>query len=80
MENRPTSILNTICPGAIKTDLAKDFKSKGFIHGILVDIFQAVKSSSVEVGARYLVTSAASAEIDLGKFHIPYLTEAQFEK
>jgi hypothetical protein len=69
-----------LCPGIIKTNLARDFSEKGIVQKTIVQLFQALKGAPPNVGARTLVLATTLQEKDNGKFFAPYKTDAEYTK
>ena len=76
----PSPIVNVVCPGPVKSDLARQLTEKGILQGIMVRIWFTVKCLSTDVGARALVMAAKTITEENGKFVRFYMTDAEYEK
>ncbi|KAH6645802.1 hypothetical protein BKA67DRAFT_86297 [Truncatella angustata] len=77
--HRPEVILNILCPGAVKTDLARNFRDKSVAFVILVEVFQTLFGKSPEDGARTYMASVTTSESEHGKFVQFYKSESQMK-
>lgn len=70
-DDRPQVIMNTVCPGVVKTSLARDYQARGgFGMRLVVGAFQGLFGKSASDGARsYLaaVTTKESQHVSLRK-------------
>ena len=52
-------IVTSLCPGACRSDLARDFQSAGFAYAFALKIFDILFNKSTEEGARAYVSAAS---------------------
>ena len=52
-------IVTSLCPGACKSELARDFKSAGIAYAIALKLFDILFNKSTEEGARAYVSAAS---------------------
>ncbi|KAL3422437.1 short-chain dehydrogenase [Phlyctema vagabunda] len=78
-DGSPQVIVNTICPGLVKSDLARQYKTS-YLLTAGVNLFQAVLSKSTEGGARTLVLSGLTPASDHGKFIKHYSTDEEYNR
>jgi hypothetical protein len=69
-------IVNSVCPGLIKTDISRGFKNKGLIFKWIEGLFMWWKAMPPSEGAKALVV--ATTTDDHGTFRRPYLTNEQY--
>ena len=72
----PSPIVNSVCPGLVKTDISRGFKNKGLIFKWIEGIFMWWKANPAAEGAKALVV--ATTTDDHGKFQRPYLTDEEY--
>ncbi|KAH7020872.1 uncharacterized protein B0I36DRAFT_367353 [Microdochium trichocladiopsis] len=65
---RPRVIVNTCCPGVVKTDLARPFVSQNAAYAVGVAVFQGVLGKTAEAGARTLLRAVMTDEEQHGEF------------
>lgn len=73
--HRPSPIVNSVCPGFVKTDIAR-----GFSFQFLLQFFLWMKALPTDVGARSLVLLGATAPGLHGQFRQPYFTEEKYKR
>ncbi len=78
MPRSPSPIVNTVCPGPVQTDLARQFASKGIFHRAAIAAWN-LKCLTPEVGARALVLASATSPAEHGKFIRSYMTDAEYD-
>ncbi|KAI1165480.1 hypothetical protein F5B18DRAFT_171152 [Nemania serpens] len=78
--NRPEVIINTTCPGVVRTQLARDFQESSRALAIGVAIFYAIQAKTPEKGARTLLAAGLTKENENGKFIRFYGSESEYEK
>ncbi|KAI1753874.1 hypothetical protein F4782DRAFT_73614 [Xylaria castorea] len=79
-DGRPDVIINTTCPGIVRTDLARNFTENSLFFTIAVAVFQAVLAKTAENGARALIAAGLTKEGENGKFIRFYGSEAEYRK
>ncbi|KAI1118158.1 hypothetical protein F5Y14DRAFT_401268 [Nemania sp. NC0429] len=79
-DNRPKVIINTTCPGVVRTELARDFTANSRLMAIGVSIFYALQGKTPEQGARTLMAAGMTKENENGKFIKFYGSEADYKK
>ncbi|KAH7014259.1 uncharacterized protein B0I36DRAFT_436317 [Microdochium trichocladiopsis] len=65
---RPQVIVNTCCPGIVKTDLARNHAAKGLHMVAGIALFHGVLGKTAEQGARTLLRSVMTGEEQHGEF------------
>ena len=55
VKNSPQVIINTCCPGVVKTDLARPYVAQNAGYAVAIALFQGVLGKTAEVGARTLL-------------------------
>lgn len=56
--DRPQVIINSVCPGMVRTDIGRAVVDQGWVMKILVTAYMGVLGKSVEHGARHYVNAA----------------------
>ncbi|KAI0518229.1 hypothetical protein F5B22DRAFT_600370 [Xylaria bambusicola] len=79
-DGRPEVIVNTSCPGVVKTNLARHYEGQGRAMALGVALFQATLAKTAESGARTLIAAGLTKEEENGKFIRFYGSEAEYEK
>ena len=74
----PQVIVNPLCPGMVKSDLARDYKTNA-IASFGVDMFMNVISKSTEGGARTSVLAALTTPEENGKHITFYQSDADYQ-
>jgi len=77
---RPSPIVNTVCPGSIATNLARDFANKSSFHKAFVPLFFLIKSDTAENGAKAYIIASTTISEEHDKFIRPYLTDVEYAK
>lgn len=72
-DGRPSPIINSVCPGFVKTDIAR-----GFSIQLLIQFFFWMKAVPVDVGANSLVLLGTTTPEQHGKFFRPYYTDEEY--
>ncbi|KAH9907984.1 NAD(P)-binding protein [Xylariomycetidae sp. FL2044] len=69
-DGRPDVIINTICPGLVRTELVRSYVEKGPSVGlrVLIAIFGLLFQKTAEQGARTIIRAVMAPEEDHGKF------------
>ena len=62
-------IVTSLCPGACKSELARDFKSAGFAYAFALKIFDILFNKSTEEGARAYVSTASLGNEAQGRWY-----------
>ncbi|KAF3011518.1 hypothetical protein E8E14_009102 [Neopestalotiopsis sp. 37M] len=76
-DGRPEVIMNTVCPGAVKTDLSRGFRENGVAFKVAVKVYHAMFAKSSENGARAYVAAVTTREEEHGKMVQFYMSDAQ---
>ncbi|KAI1425541.1 hypothetical protein F5Y12DRAFT_714030 [Xylaria sp. FL1777] len=79
-DGRPEVIINTSCPGIVKTNLARNFTEGSRIFTIAVFLFHGFLGKTAENGARTLIATALTKENENGKFVRFYGSEEVYQK
>jgi NAD(P)-dependent dehydrogenase (short-subunit alcohol dehydrogenase family) len=77
MDCRPEVIMNTVCPGAVKTDLSRGFRENGVALKVAVKVYHTMFAKSSENGARAYVAAVTTREEEHGKMVQFYMSDAQ---
>ncbi|KAI0439775.1 hypothetical protein F4803DRAFT_25785 [Xylaria telfairii] len=77
---RPDVIVNTTCPGIVRTALARNFTENSRFFAVAVVVFHAVLAKTAESGARTLIAAGLTKESENGKFIRFYGSEAEYRK
>ncbi|KAG4437048.1 hypothetical protein IFR05_007462 [Cadophora sp. M221] len=75
----PSPIVNIVCPGMIRTNIARDFASKGIFFKIAEAVIMSIICNPVDVGARSLVLIATTTPDQHGTFRNPMLTKDEYD-
>ena len=62
-------IVTSLCPGACKSDLARDFKAAGFGYALALRLFDLLFNKSTEEGGRSYVAVASLGEEAQGRWY-----------
>ena len=68
-----------MCPGMVKSDLARGFQTN-FLMTFIVNLFMTVVSKSTEGGARTLVMAATTNPAENGMYFTNYQTDEEYRK
>ncbi|CAJ2511824.1 Uu.00g074490.m01.CDS01 [Anthostomella pinea] len=79
-DGRPEVILNTVCPGIVKTDLSRGYKKASYAFVVLAGVFTGLFGKSPENGARAIVHTALTKEGEHGKFIRFYGSETEYRE
>ncbi|KAI1173172.1 hypothetical protein F4777DRAFT_590005 [Nemania sp. FL0916] len=79
-DGRPEVIINTACPGVVRTQLARGFSESSRALAFGVAIFQALQAKTAENGARTLIAAGLTKEDENGKFIRFYGSEEEYKK
>ncbi|TVY16932.1 Short-chain dehydrogenase/reductase tropG, partial [Lachnellula arida] len=74
----PEVIVNPLCPGLVKTDLAREFKTN-FLMSMAVNGYMNVMSKTTAGGARSLVLTALTPPEDNGKYITHYQSDKDYK-
>ncbi|KAI0910242.1 hypothetical protein F4823DRAFT_381803 [Ustulina deusta] len=77
---RPEVIVNTCCPGVVKTNLARNYTEGSRAYTIAVAVFLAFLGKTAESGARTLIAAGVTKESENGKFVKFYGSEQEYQK
>lgn len=58
MRNRPEVIITSLCPGPVKTELARTTRQNSIFSNMVTPAFMAVVGKSPDYGARIYLTAA----------------------
>ncbi|KAK0119363.1 hypothetical protein ONS95_010815 [Cadophora gregata] len=78
-DGRPSPIINIVCPGMIRTNIARDFANKGFFNKLVAMLFMYIRCNPADVGARSLVLMGITKEEEHGTFRNPMLTREEYD-
>ncbi|KAI0096565.1 NAD(P)-binding protein [Daldinia grandis] len=79
-DGRPEVIINTMCPGLVKSDLPRQFMGKGVGYRTFIAIYYGIFGKTAENGARTYVATGLTQESEHGKFIRFYGSEAEYRK
>ncbi|KAI1330008.1 NAD(P)-binding protein [Xylariaceae sp. FL0255] len=73
-------IVNTMCPGQVKTDLARHYAEASRAIAMILPVFMGIKGKTPENGARTLIVTGLTEEKENGKFIKFYGSEENYQK
>ncbi|KAI1130348.1 hypothetical protein F5Y10DRAFT_235922 [Nemania abortiva] len=79
-DSRPEVIVNTSCPGVVRTQLARNYTESSRLLAIGVALFHALQAKTAENGARTLIAAGLTKENENGKFIRFYGSEEVYKK
>ncbi|KAI1151750.1 hypothetical protein F4825DRAFT_476756 [Nemania diffusa] len=79
-DGRPEVIVNTACPGVVRTQLARNLTADSRFFTIAVAVFHGVQGKTAESGARTLIAAGLTKEEENGKFIRFYGSEEEYQK
>ncbi|KAF2965442.1 hypothetical protein GQX73_g8142 [Xylaria multiplex] len=79
-DGRPEVIINTSCPGVVKTNIARNYTEGSILFTIAVAIFHGLQGKTAENGARTLIAAGRTKEDENGKFIRFYGSEEEYQK
>ncbi|KAI1802577.1 NAD(P)-binding protein [Daldinia bambusicola] len=79
-DGRPEVIVNTMCPGVVKTDFPRHLVEKSLGYRVAVALFFGGFGKTPENGARTYVATGLTKESEHGKFIRFYGSEAEYRK
>jgi hypothetical protein len=68
---RPQVIINTMCPGIVKTDLSRHFTEKWAIFIVITTIYTGLFGKTPENGARTYMAAVTTGESEHVSFQSP---------
>jgi hypothetical protein len=80
MRCRPSPIVNSVCPGMIKTNITRDFTKDSLFFTMVEKVFMWIKAAPVERGGKSLVLATTTNEAQHGMFLRPYMTDEEYDK
>ncbi|KUJ18121.1 NAD(P)-binding protein [Mollisia scopiformis] len=78
-DGTPQVIVNPMCPGMVKSDLGREYKTN-ILTSFLVDSFMTLVSKTTEGGARTLVLAALTTKEENGMHYTNYMGREEYEK
>ncbi|TGJ86829.1 hypothetical protein E0Z10_g1956 [Xylaria hypoxylon] len=79
-DDRPEVIINTSCPGVVKTNLGRNYTEGSLFYTIGVALFLGFLGKTPENGARTLIAAGRTKESENGKFIRFYGYEEEYQK
>lgn len=76
----PSPIINSLCPGACRSDLGRQYHDKGWLYTVGMAVFFGALSKSTADGARTLVLSTLTTPEENGKYIKHYGSEEEYER
>lgn len=73
-------IVNSLCPGLVRTDLIRSVVKHSLLMSYLVPLYFAMLSKSPEYGVRLYAIAGCSAPQDHGRFFISLFNNAEYQK
>ncbi|PWY83795.1 putative short chain dehydrogenase/ reductase [Aspergillus sclerotioniger CBS 115572] len=73
-------IVNTVCPGLVATDLARDVARSSTLMQFLVPVYQGLLGKSADYGARFYVKAACMGEDGHGKYVQSTFTDEEYQR
>lgn len=58
MENRPQVIVNSVCPGMVRTDIGRAVADQTWIMKLLVSLYMSLGGKAPDYGARHYILAA----------------------
>ncbi|KAL8335035.1 hypothetical protein RB598_009303 [Gaeumannomyces tritici] len=77
---RPDVVVNTCCPGMVRTEISRSMKEESIVVRLGEPLVMALLSQSPEVGARTYLAAGLTAESENGKFICKYISDKDYEK
>ena len=83
--NSPLVIVNSVCPGMVKTDIGRHIASRSWFHALCVWVTLLITAKSADSGARICVTAALKPKenhvsIDCSRAHVTHITLSTVKK
>ncbi|KAI1817127.1 NAD(P)-binding protein [Poronia punctata] len=79
-DGRPEVIVNTTCPGMVRTGLARHYTGKSRVFDAFIAAYMGLAAKTPENGARTLIAAARTKEGEHGKFIRFYGSEEDYRK
>ncbi|KAI1781022.1 NAD(P)-binding protein [Hypoxylon cercidicola] len=79
-DGRPEVIVNSMCPGIVKSDLSRHYADKGAGFAVGIAVFTGLFAKSTSNGARTYLAACLTKESEHGKFIRFYGSEAEYQK
>lgn len=76
----PRPIVNSVCPGLVRTDVSRELTAKSIVHRSVTNLLLWFKGLAPEEGAKSLVLLGKMLEKDHGKFTCTYLSDEEYPK
>ncbi|KAI9692845.1 MAG: hypothetical protein M1822_004839 [Bathelium mastoideum] len=73
-------LVNSVCPGLVKTDIGRAIAGQSWYMQIIVYLYMAILGKSPDFGARFYVAAACRSKKEHGQFANPWLTREQYTK
>tara|TARA_R110002060_G_scaffold22499_3_gene30488 strand:- start:328 stop:915 length:588 start_codon:yes stop_codon:yes gene_type:complete len=75
----PSPIVNIVCPGMIRTNIARGFANKGTFFKLIEALFMYIRCNPADVGARSLVLMGTTTKEEHGTFRNPMLSREEYD-
>ncbi|KAI8631037.1 NAD(P)-binding protein [Xylariaceae sp. FL1651] len=79
-DGRPDVVINTACPGIVRTDLSRHYAEASRVIAVVAAVFKALLAKTAENGARTLIAAGRTKETEHGKFIRFYGSEEDYQK
>ncbi|KAK3318787.1 hypothetical protein B0H66DRAFT_249760 [Apodospora peruviana] len=76
----PLVVVNSVCPGMVKTDIGRHIASRSWFHSLCVYLTLLITAKSADSGARICVTAALKPKENHGEFLNYWLTADQYRR
>ncbi|KAH7411510.1 hypothetical protein BKA64DRAFT_663616 [Cadophora sp. MPI-SDFR-AT-0126] len=77
-DGNPSPIINIVCPGMIRTNIARGFANKGPLYKLIEAAFMFIRCNPADVGARSLVLMGDTTKEEHGTFRNPMLSREEY--
>ncbi|CCD44252.1 hypothetical protein ACHAO1_004544 [Botrytis cinerea] len=77
-DGKPKVIVNSICPGMVKSDLGREYNT-GAVIGIMINLWMSLACKTTEGGARTYVLAALTPPSEHGAHYTNYETEENYK-
>ncbi|TEY62503.1 hypothetical protein BOTCAL_0161g00200 [Botryotinia calthae] len=77
-DGTPNVIVNSICPGMVKSDLGREYNT-GVVIGIMINLWMSLACKTTEGGARTYVLAALTPSSEHGAHYTNYETEENYK-
>ncbi|KAF5025545.1 hypothetical protein F66182_2353 [Fusarium sp. NRRL 66182] len=79
-EGQPKVIVNSVCPGLVHTNIARDISSHSWQMKLAVNLFFATLGKSADYGSRFYVAATQTTADEHGKFIVSLYSDDEYRK